>query len=207
MNSEWKIKDSFANKKGNIMVRYKEKISEILEEHMTDNGFKLWKGISNIIPDTWNCLTSSTGKYHKKMNGDVPTQGEHVYHMLYAAIKILRLFNINMNTTDGDKILFSIVLHDSLKYGKLGTRKHTDKLHDKNAADMISENKKIFLKLLTEEQFYIMEEAVRFHSGRWSTDVPKNIKFDFKDYNPETLMLHILDMLSTADCLMTDVRD
>jgi len=115
------------------------------------------------------------------------------------------MFNIEKKTSDADKLLLAAALHDSLKYGKLGTRKHTDSKHDKTAADMVSENKDTFLKIMNEEQFYIVEEAIRFHSGRWSTDVPKNKKFDFKDYNPETMLIHALDMLSTHDCLKTDV--
>ena len=188
-------------------MNYKEKIVELLENNMTEKGFKLWEGINQRLPDAWNKPTSSTGKYHKKLNGEVPVQAEHVYQMLFSAVKILKLFSIESKTTDCDKFLFAIALHDSLKYGTLGTRTYTDNNHDKNAADMLSEYKETFEKILTEEQFFVMEEAVRFHSGRWSTDVPKNKQFDFKDYNPETLFIHILDMLSTSDCLMTDVRE
>jgi hypothetical protein len=184
-----------------------ERISDVLENNMTEKGFKLWKGICSILPDTWNHPTSSTGKYHKKQNGEVPTQAEHTYHLVYACSKLLRMFNINPKTHEADKMFFAASLHDSLKYGKLGTRKHTDKTHDKQAADMLSENKDIFTKILTEEQFDIMVEMVRFHSGQWSTDVSKNKPFDFKDYRPETMLIHILDMLSTADCIQTDVRD
>ena len=187
-------------------MSYKEKIYKTLEENMTEKGFKLWQGINSILPDTWDKPTSSTGKYHKKMNGEIPTQGEHAYHLIYASIKLLKMFNIKPKTSDGDKILFAAALHDSLKYGELGTRKHTDKYHDKNVADMVSQNKNTFTKLLTEDQFYCMEEMLRFHSGQWSTDTPKDKEFNFRDYNPETLMLHILDMLSTADCLKTDVE-
>jgi hypothetical protein len=52
-----------------------------------------------------------------------------------------------------------------------------------------------------------MEEMIRFHSGQWSTDVSKDKKFDFNDYNPETMFIHILDMMSTADLIQTDVRE
>jgi 23S rRNA maturation-related 3'-5' exoribonuclease YhaM len=186
---------------------YKEKIIELLKENMTEKSFKLWNGINKRLPDIWSRYTSSTGKYHKKRNGEIPNVAEHTYEMLFSAVKISRLFDVNLKTTNFDKILFAIVLHDSLKYGTLGTKRHTDYKHDKYAADMVSENKKIFEKILTEEQFFVMEEAVRFHSGRWSTDVPRNQKFTFKDYNPETFFIHMLDMLSTADCLMTDMRD
>jgi len=186
---------------------YKEKIIELLKKNMTEKSFKLWSGIDNHLPNIWSKLTASTGKYHRKFNGEVQNIAEHTYEMLFSAIKIYRLFDITLKTTDLDKILFAIVLHDSLKYGTLGTRRHTDNKHDKYAADMISENKKIFEMILTEDQFFIMEEAVRFHSGRWSTDVPKNKEFTFKDYNPETLLIHILDMMSTADLIQTDVRE
>ena len=189
------------------MVDYKQKVFDILKENMTEKGFKLWQGINTILPDTWDKPTSSTGKYHKKLNGVVPCQAEHVYHMLYATVKIMRLFGYKTKTLDGDKMLFAVALHDSLKYGTLGSRKHTDSKHDKEAADMIASNKNTFLKVLTEEQFYVMEEMVRFHSGQWSTDMPKNKKFDFRDYNPETMFIHLLDMLSTADLIQTDVRE
>ena len=185
---------------------FKDRIIKLLENNMTEKGFVLWNGINQRLPDTWDKLTSSTGKYHKKMNGEVPSQAEHVYHMLYASVKLFRMFNIKPKTTNADKILFAVALHDSLKYGEMGTRKHTDKNHDKMAADMVSENKKTFEKILTEEQFFVMEEAIRFHSGQWSSDA--NIRsFSFKDYNPETLFIHTLNMMSTADLIQTDVRD
>ena len=185
---------------------FKEKVIKILEENMSEKGFALWKGINSRLPDIWNNPTSSTGKYHKKKNGDVPVQAEHVYHMLYSTVKLFRMFNIQTKTPDADKLLFAVALHDSLKYGRLGTRKHTDYQHDKNAADMVSENKETFQKILTEDQFFIMEEAIRFHSGQWSTDAKKE-SFTFKNYNPESMFVHVLDMMSTADLIQTDVRD
>ena len=186
---------------------YKKKVEDLLKEYMTEKSFKLWSGINSRLPDIWNNPTSSTGKYHKKQNGDIPVQAEHVYHMLFATIKISRLFGIELKTTNCDKLLFAVALHDSLKYGQLGTRKFTDSKHDKNAGDMVSENKETFEKILTTDQFFVMEEAIRFHSGQWSTDVPKNKTFKFNDYNPETLFIHILDMMSTADLIQTDMRE
>lgn len=188
-------------------MNYTEKCIKLLKENMSEKGFKLWNGINQLLPDIWEKSVASTGKYHKKLNGEVPTISEHVYHMLYAAAKLLRMFNIEKNTSGADKILLGIALHDSLKYGIMGTRRHTDRRHDKEAADMIASNKNTLLKIFSEEQFYILEESVRFHSGKWSTDVPKDKKFDFKDYNPETMFLHTLDMMSSEDLIQTDVRD
>ncbi len=186
---------------------YKERIVELLEKNMTEKAFKLWKGIDSMLPNIWSKLTASTKKYHKKLNGEIPDIAEHVYHMIYAGVKLLRMFDIESKTSDADKILLALVLHDSVKYGNLGTRKYCDNAHDKEAADMIASNESTFRKLLTEEQFQVMEEAVRFHSGKWSTDVPKNKEFEWNEYNPETLFIHMLDMLSTADLIQTDVRE
>jgi hypothetical protein len=187
------------------MVDYKEKIINILEKNLTEKGFKLWRGINSILPDTWNKLTSSTGKYHKKLNGVVPTQAEHVYQMLYSAIRVIRLFNVEIKTMDSDKVLLAIALHDSLKYGGMGNRKFSDNGHDRDAANMIAENKSTFLKIFNEEQYQVLEEAVRFHSGRWSTESSKDYTFSFKNFNPETMFVHVLDMLSSEDCLKTDI--
>jgi hypothetical protein len=186
---------------------YKEKIVELLKENMTERSYKLWEGIDKTLPNVWDRPTSSTGKWHKKLNGEVPTQAEHTYHMLFAASKIMRMFNIEKNTTDADKILMAIVLHDSLKYGNLGNRKHTDYYHDKNCADMIESNRSTFLKIFKEDQFDTLVETVRFHSGRWSTDAKFVKDFDFKNYSVYTMFVHMLDMMSTADLIQTDIRD
>jgi hypothetical protein len=185
---------------------YKEKIIELLQNNLSERAFKLWQGINSIVPDIWDRPTSSTGKHHKKLNGDIPTQAEHVYQMLYSASKIIQLFGIDKMTQESDKILLAIAMHDILKYGDMGSRPYTDNWHDKKAADMIASNKETFLKILTEDQFFTMEEAVRFHSGRWSTDA-KNKTFTWKEYNPETLFTHMLDMMSTYDLIQTDVRE
>ena len=187
-------------------MEYLEKVKELLEENMTEKGYKLWNGINKLIPNIWSKPTSSTGKWHRRLNGEVGADiDEHVYQMLFSTAKLMRMFDIEKKTPRGDSILFAVALHDALKYGKLGNRKHTDTMHDKTGADMIAENKDIFLKIIPEEDFYMLEEAVRFHSGKWSTDAKNNGDFSFKKYNPETMFVHMLDMLSAADCLKTDM--
>jgi hypothetical protein len=185
----------------------KQKVINILEENMTDRGFRLWKGIDQKLPNIWNYPTSSTGKYHRKSNGEITTQAEHIYDMLFAASKIFKMFNFKPKTVEADIIMFIIALHDSLKYGSFGSRKHTDNGHDKEAADMIESNRGVLKKLFTDEQITIISEAIRFHSGRWSTDVPIKKPFTFHDHHPITLFIHTLDMLSTYDLLQTDVRN
>ena len=43
-------------------------------------------------------------------------------------------------------------LHDSLKYGEFGSRKFTEKTHDKLAADMIEGNRSALLKIFDDEK-------------------------------------------------------
>ena len=50
-------------------MNFKEKVEKILKENMSEKGFSLWSAINKRLPDIWNKLTASTGKYHKKLDG------------------------------------------------------------------------------------------------------------------------------------------
>jgi hypothetical protein len=178
---------------------YYEKLSEILRINMTERGFGLWKAIDEKLPTIWEKSTSSSFKYHKRADGTVPNIAEHTYEMVYSAIPLLSMFAINVNTADADVILLALAFHDSLKYGSAGDREHTTGTHDKLAADMVKTNRAIFLQILSEDQVNILEESVRYHSGRWSTDATDS--FSFSERNPIAMMVHMLDMLSTKDLL------
>lgn len=182
-------------------MNYEKEINIILKENMSERGYKLWIGIKKILPDIWNRPTSSSGKYHQKEDGSVPTNAHHTFEMLYASIPLLSIFNFKKKSSKYDMILFAISFHDSFKYGPLSSRKHTDKTHDKQIGDIIIQNKSTFLKLLNEKEFYILEQMVRFHSGRWSTDVKNINEFTFENLYPETLFIHMLDMMSTHNLI------
>lgn len=182
---------------------FEVQMTDLLKENLSERAFTLWSEINKILPGIWDRKSSSTQKYHRKADGRVPNLAEHTFEMLYAAVKLLRMFGLSPQTSQSDALLLSIVFHDSLKYGETGygNNGHTLNTHDKLAADMILSNKDTFRKILDREEFHILEEAVRFHSGRWSTDVPDQHEFDFKDFTPETMFVHILDMMSTNDLL------
>jgi len=176
-------------------------ILNLAEESLTDNGFKLLLKIENKLPDIWDRPSSSTGKYHQKSDGKVPTIAHHTYEMFYAASKIIRLFGHAKLSTQNDAILMGIILHDSLKYGIKGTNPHTVKNHDKLMADKLEVNRKFLLKHFTDVEYETFVMIVRYHSGQWSVDVPNIQEFRFSDYPPEVLFGHMLDMLSTEDVL------
>ncbi len=182
-------------------MNFKERIDELLKETLTGNAFKLWSGINNMVPNIWEKPTSSTGKYHKRADtGKVPNISEHTFEMLHSGKKVMKMFGSKEKTGYTDALLLSIALHDILKYGDKGTRKHTTNKHDKMIADNILGNPKIFLKIMSEDEFSMLINNLRFHSGRWSTDADIR-NFNFSDRCPEAMFVHMLDMLSTNDLL------
>jgi 23S rRNA maturation-related 3'-5' exoribonuclease YhaM len=180
-------------------MTYMEKIDSLLEENLTEISFQLWKVLKEKIPYIWDRLSSSTGKYHRRKDGRVPSVGEHTWEMLIACIKLLSVFNVTSKTLDSDVLLFSVVLHDSWKYGIDNPldRQYTDSTHDRLAANMIEKNKSVFLRVFSEDQFYLLEKCIRHHSGRWSSD-----STNIEDLQPEVFFVHILDMMSTNNLLL-----
>jgi len=186
---------------------YKTAIKELLEKNLTERAFALWNQLNSLFPNIWDFPTSSTGKYHQKKDGRVPSCAEHVYEMLYAASKMLRAFNIKDKTADCDMVLLAVVWHDAFKYGKNGSAKHTIPKHDKIMGDVIAENESTLKEIFTDDQVKTLELMVRFHSGQWSTDNHKKNEIDFTEFPQYILFIHILDMLSTANCLKTNMDD
>lgn len=182
-------------------MEFEEKIDILLKENVTKDAFDFWMAVNKKIPGVWDRPSSSSGKYHNKDDGRVPTIAEHTYEMLYACIKIWRLFDISPKTEQADVLLLAITLHDSFKYGENpDLNNHTDYKHDKITGDKIRNIKEVFLRFLSEDSFNLLEESVRYHSGRWSTDADEK-KFDFKDYDPITLFVHFLDMMSANNLI------
>ncbi len=174
-----------------------EKMDEILKRQLTQKSFDLWIGIRERISNNcWKKPTSSTGKHHQKEDGRVPSVAEHTFEMLYAADKIIAMFEGLVNK---DIIFLSIALHDSYKYGFVKTCKHTESKHDQIIGDMIRKNSRVFEQVFNEEEVKILEETVRFHSGRFSTNWSKD--FTIKNFTPNILFLHMLDMLSSRNLL------
>lgn len=183
-------------------MNYEELTDDLLERNMTEKGFDLWVALKEKIPPVWDRLSSSTKKYHQKSDGHVPSISEHSYEMLLTCIKIWSMFDIQSKTTEADTLLLAISLHDSFKYGlNPDERTYTISEHDQLAADKIVNAEKVFKRHLSDEQFDNLVDAVRFHSGRWSTDVEGD--FNFNDRHPYSMFVHTLDMLSTKDCIKT----
>jgi hypothetical protein len=179
----------------------KGKFNTLLERNMSKDGFRLLCAIDEKIPNIWNRPSSSTGKYHRDENGYVLTILEHTYEMVYAASNIMRCLRIQPKTREADTMMMGIVLHDLCKFGVDDPlhKLHTDKKHDRMMGNSVRLNKEKFKEVLTEQQVYKLEEMTRYHSGIWSTDAGPD--FTFKNREPETFFVHLLDMLSTNNLL------
>lgn len=185
---------------------YEKRIEGLLKRNLTEKTFLLWLGINEKLPNIWKKYSASTMKYHKREDGSVPDIAEHTFEMLNAASKIIKMFSPSKK----DLILLSIALHDALKYGVDGkgkNGKHTYTNHDNLIADLVEGNEKTFKKIFNDQEFKVLVESLRFHSGKWSTDVRDENSFDFSNFSPEVLFLHTLDMLSTYDCLKYSVKE
>jgi len=182
-------------------MSFEERMEELLQKNLTEDGFKFWKVLFEKIPPIWDKLSSSSKKYHQDQNGRVRTVGEHTFEMLYACSRVMRMFKINNKCKQSDLLLLSIFLHDAFKYGiddPLNT-KHTVKNHDAIIGNTVFANKDKFLNFFDDKQVALMEHITRYHSGIWSTDVSEN--FSLRSLDPEALFVHILDMLSANNCL------
>jgi len=181
---------------------YSHAIDELLEQHMTEKGFTFWKAVDKKIPPVWDRLASSTKKYHRKEDGHVPTIAEHTYEMLLAGVELMRSLELESNTEDGDAFLLAIVLHDARKYGKYpDATNYTSSTHGKLMADSILQNKENFLKVFSESNINVIEEAVRYHDGKWSTDARQKPGFGLEKLSPITLLVHFLDMMSSRNLI------
>jgi len=180
------------------------KIDKLLSENMSENGLKIWLWLFKKIPNIWDKPVSSSGKYHLKEDGHVPTIGEHTEEMLYTCIKLFSMFDIKPKTEDADILILGVLLHDSFKYGIENpiSAKHTNSKHDKIIADKIAFNRKIFSNVFGSDKTILLEDIVRHHMGRWGTDVEKNFKFEGKDLR--VFFIHVLDMLSSRNLLKYD---
>ena len=177
------------------------RVNVILERNMSEDGYKLWLELYRKIPPVWNRLASSTKKYHRRENGDVPSILEHTYEMLNSFTQIMSCMRIQPKSKDCDVVCLAIMLHDSLKYGINSPHyaAHTDKKHDRIIGNTIQLNKDKLRPVLNEQYLNTLEKITRYHSGIWSTDATAD--FSFKDYPQEVFLVHLLDMLSTRDCL------
>ena len=179
----------------------KHKIDGFLNQNLTPEGYLLWLSIK--LPYCFDRPTSSSGKYHKRANGLVATNGEHVLSMLRNAKKIESCTGFAKCTTDMDIFYLAIVLHDALKYGYMGVRTKTWGLHDKAMADMILDHEDYFKTVYSDEQIQMLVDCVRYHNGIWSTDLRDSV-LGLTNVPSLAQLIHFIDMSDTNGVNFTE---
>lgn len=175
-----------------------EKSEILLKKNLSDKAYELWIVLKEHISNPcWEKSTSSTNKYHKKEDGSVPTVIGHTYEMLYSADKIINMFDGIINK---DVIFLSIILHDCYKYGLCKTCQWTEVKHGEITAEKIRNSRRNFLKVLTESEVDSLENAIKYHDGKWSP-IAKANNFDKSFFTPEVMFLHFLDMMSSRNLI------
>jgi hypothetical protein len=182
------------------MVDFAEKIDIFMVDNLTRTGYNFMYELS--IPNLSLKPTSSSGRYHSRPDGSIPSQAEHVYTMLINGKRMLRALDYKENSKDADAFYLAIYLHDMYKFGYFGMNDRTEYEHDRMAADAIEKSRKVFESHFTQSQTDRIIEAVRYHSGRWSTDVTEYE--DLLTLHPMTHMVHFLDMGDTNNVLRTE---
>lgn len=181
------------------MINWMDIMDAVLKKCLTITNYNLWLGLLDVIEPVWDRSSSSSLKYHKRDDGSVPSIAEHTVEMLIAADKIKRMFgNFPVPVEETDALFLGIALHDAFKYGmKPEKEEHTTKDHDRLAGNFVNDMEDILITHLGKENAGLLEDCVRFHAGRWSTDRgwgnAAAIRF--------VELVHTLDMLSTADKL------
>ena len=146
----------------------------------------------NNIPDYFFTIpASSTGRYHPSYAlGD----GGLVRHTKVAVRMAIELFNIyKFSQETKDLIIFSLVLHDSVKKGII-EEKYTRFDHPLIAIDFIKEYEKE-LKL-TKDQIDFIAECISSHMGRFNTSEYSDIILPLPK-TPEQKFVHMCDYLAS----------
>ena len=146
----------------------------------------------NYIPDYFFTIpASSTGKYHPSYAlGD----GGLVRHTKVAVRMAIELYGIYKFSSEvKDLIIFSLVLHDSVKKG-IEEEKYTRFDHPLVAVEFIKEHSKE-LKL-TKEQIDLVSECISSHMGRFNTSEYSDIILPLPK-SVEQKFVHMCDYLAS----------
>lgn len=157
------------------------------------------KSMLELLPDYFYSVeASSTGKYHPSFSlGD-----KGLVRHTKAAVRIaVELFNDsslhNFTEHQKDLIIFSIVIHDGLKYG-LEKSTYTKFDHPLLISKYLSECKD---KLkLTDDEIKTIKSCVETHMGPWVFDYNKIKVLDYPKTD-EQKFVHLCDYLSSRKFL------
>jgi hypothetical protein len=180
-------------------------IIDILKEMTTPNGYSLCNRLLIKFKDTLSRPTSSSGIFHNRDDGSVPTILSHVTTILDACYKTMISYDVKPKSSDADLLALAILLHDIYKYGRRNELFNSTYTHDELVASKVWESREMFIEILSDYQIKILTDIVQFHMGRWASyfKYKGNNELDFwkMGFHPFVYYVHLLDMLSSRNCL------
>jgi len=146
----------------------------------------------NHIPDYFFTIpASSTGKYHPSYATGDGGLVRHTKSAVRMAVELFGIYKFSQETKD--LIIFSLVLHDSVKKG-IEEEKYTRFDHPLVAVDFIKEHSKE-LKL-TKEQLDLVSDCISSHMGRFNTSEYSDIILPLPK-SVEQKFVHMCDYLAS----------
>ena len=129
--------------------------------------------ILNKLPEYfYEIETSSTGKYHPAFSSGKQGLIRHTKAAIRIAVELMNNESLqNFNQNEKDLIIFSLMIHDGLKCGKIKSQ-YTAFDHPILIANLVKENEENLE--LTKEEIDFICRCVKTHMGPWTTDYRGN---------------------------------
>jgi len=185
-------------------VDFHYELEKLLEDNLSEQAMYLWKYLQEQIdrPWIWDRPVSSSGKYHLREDGRVPTIIEHTVEMLQAAVNLLPAYPMG-NRDEQDAFLLATALHDCMKYENKESER-TSKYHDERMLEVILYHGRVVIGSIGFRAYCSLKQAIRYHHGQWSTDLKRSsnpYEFFISVGGPIAVLLHTLDYLSMSNSL------
>lgn len=147
------------------------------------------------VPSILHKSSSSTGKYHKDFEGNVPDILDHTLEMMSGIIGMKDSIARQYDVTTYQMLMAAAAIHDALKYG-WNPGEHTVSNHPELAGRHVLEFAKSHLLGKDKNVIRMMAATVAYHSGPWTPNVRKPEFFGYP-FN----LVHTMDMLSARGVL------
>lgn len=152
---------------------------------------------------------STTGKFHPAYTLG---EGGLIKHTK-AAVRIANdLLNLEQNKhLPKDEIIAALILHDSIKKGKDGS-KYTVTEHPLYAAEFIQEQFDEFIETYTGDEYELKQQVesvqrlIRSHMGQWNSDYRSGKELLPKPQEEDEKLVHICDYLASRKYLACEVE-
>jgi 23S rRNA maturation-related 3'-5' exoribonuclease YhaM len=148
--------------------------------------------IERIPEYFFHIAASSTGKYHPEYATGEGGLLRHTKSAVRMAVELFPIYNFSEHTKD--LIIFSLVLHDSVKKGYPEEQQYSLFDHPLLAAKFVDENKKD-LKL-TSDDLELVKGMISSHMGKFNTSSYSDVILPVPETR-EQKFVHLCDFLAS----------